>query len=326
MIHLELVEPDERLFSDWQDLWNQGPNSHPFHHPEWVRASVTSGINRGSFRVLVAREGRDLVGCWAFTGRVMRVAGTGVSDILSPLSMHEKALDEAIDFVRSIGLKCDLHQQISIPSELIQAKSFQKSLAPTMDETLKTISKSVRQDVLKGFKNSDLSVEWCQSPEDRVNWYSGFVDLHRKRWRTRKLPGGFVGSRIASFHRTALHQCDALIPGRLWQGDDLVGAVYAMRAGTTIYFYQTGFDPAFSKISPGTMLLAHTAKLGIELGCTSLDLLRGEEPYKLRWKPENSRAHHRVLVNISQPATVFVRATHAIEVKIREKLEAGKKP
>lgn len=326
MIHLDLVEPDERLFSEWLELWNHCSTNHPFHHPDWVRASFSSGICRGPFRVLVRREGLDLVGCWPFSGQTLRVAGTGVSDILSPLSDRSDFLEDATVFLREQGARCDLHQQISIRSDLVQAKSFQKSLAPNLDETLKSISKSVRQDVLKGFKNPEIRMEWCITADDRAAWYDDFVLLHRLRWKSRGLPGGFFGSRLARFHRSALGECDALIPGKLWVNDRLAGAVYAMRAGKTIYYYQTGFDPAFSKMSPGTMLLAHTAKLGIELGCTSIDLLRGEEPYKLRWKPEKSTVHHRVLLNHSAPTLGFKRATHHLEMRVRARLEAGKSP
>ncbi|HEY4593430.1 MAG TPA: GNAT family N-acetyltransferase, partial [Thermoanaerobaculia bacterium] len=54
----------------------------------------------------------------------------------------------------------------------------------------------------------------------------------------------------------------------------------------TVYFYQSGFDPAHSALSPGTLLVAQAIRRAIEEGKTAFDFLRGDEPYKRRWKPQ----------------------------------------
>ena len=44
-----------------------------------------------------------------------------------------------------------------------------------------------------------------------------------------------------------------------------------------------GFDPAFSKLSPGTLTIGHAIDQAIREGATEFDFLRGGEPYKYHW-------------------------------------------
>jgi CelD/BcsL family acetyltransferase involved in cellulose biosynthesis len=45
----------------------------------------------------------------------------------------------------------------------------------------------------------------------------------------------------------------------------------------------SGFDPAFSSISPGKLVIAAALERAIEEGATTFDFLGGREPYKYEW-------------------------------------------
>jgi CelD/BcsL family acetyltransferase involved in cellulose biosynthesis len=58
-----------------------------------------------------------------------------------------------------------------------------------------------------------------------------------------------------------------------------LGFVYA----GVVYFWNTGYDPEFSKQSPGKLLLHYWIKDSFERGYKAFDFMVGTEPYKLQW-------------------------------------------
>jgi CelD/BcsL family acetyltransferase involved in cellulose biosynthesis len=115
---------------------------------------------------------------------------------------------------------------------------------------------------------------------------SVFFHLHDKRWQAL---GG--GSTLADPHaRRALAEFAraAFRAGwlRLWflEIDGRPAAAwYGWRLGDRYAYYQAGFDPAWSSLSVGFLLLAHTVRAAFEEGAAVYDLLAGREPFKLRF-------------------------------------------
>lgn len=64
-------------------------------------------------------------------------------------------------------------------------------------------------------------------------------------------------------------------------GDRLVAAHFAMRSFGTLHSWFPGYDPEFSKYSPGSLLLYEMARLTSAAGITKIDLGKGTERYKL---------------------------------------------
>jgi CelD/BcsL family acetyltransferase involved in cellulose biosynthesis len=57
-------------------------------------------------------------------------------------------------------------------------------------------------------------------------------------------------------------------------------AVLCFDAGSHLYMYNSGYDPAYSGLSVGIVSKALVLKWAIEHGKSGLDFLRGDEPYK----------------------------------------------
>jgi hypothetical protein len=57
--------------------------------------------------------------------------------------------------------------------------------------------------------------------------------------------------------------------------------------GSTFYFYQSGFDPAYSKHSVGLVMMGLAIKSALEEGAAEYDLLHGDEEYKFHWAPDH---------------------------------------
>ena len=141
------------------------------------------------------------------------------------------------------------------------------------------------------------------------------------------MPGAFLG-RATRFHHDWCAQ--AVVNGWLRLGvlnldGEPIGAIYGMALGGTTFFYQAGFDPAKSAVSPGSLLVAHTIRRAIEEGQSRFDFMRGDEPYKRRWKPQHVLTNRRLILPgsslLGQAGDAWNRAGWRVESRVRARLE-----
>jgi CelD/BcsL family acetyltransferase involved in cellulose biosynthesis len=123
-----------------------------------------------------------------------------------------------------------------------------------------------------------------QTPLDVV------VDLHKKRWTERGgVSEAFQTDKVIAFHRE-FTQIAAdrgwLRLMSIWLKEQPAGALYGLRYGSKFYFYQSGFDAAFSRQSVGLVLMGLSIKEAIQDGAGEYDLLHGCEEYKFHWARE----------------------------------------
>ena len=76
--------------------------------------------------------------------------------------------------------------------------------------------------------------------------------------------------------------------------DQIIAVLYAFRYSDTYYVYQIGFDPLWSRYSPGRLLIAHVIQEAIKEGTNVFDWLRGEQKFKFAWA-NNIRANYQLL-------------------------------
>lgn len=62
-----------------------------------------------------------------------------------------------------------------------------------------------------------------------------------------------------------------------------IAALLCLRYRDTLYVYNSGYDPDYSLLSPGIILVARVIQEAIERGYQRVDFLRGREPYKYRF-------------------------------------------
>jgi CelD/BcsL family acetyltransferase involved in cellulose biosynthesis len=63
-------------------------------------------------------------------------------------------------------------------------------------------------------------------------------------------------------------------------GGKLVAAHFGIRSGSTLYYWFPAFNPEFSKYTPGWLLVDFLLQTAGNLGCDTIDLGPGGEPYK----------------------------------------------
>lgn len=344
-----------RLFAHlekpWRALVAEGPNATPFQTWEW-QSTWYRHYGHGKKPIAFALfEADDLVALMTFVKstrawRTLRSLGVGPSDYLHPLirsgaeAQSEQALAEFLTTLKGVDL-IDLQQVRETQTAfhgcgclapIEQASCLVLDLPSTYEEYLATLGKSLRYDVRKLdktlFKGGRAVIE--QVPQDRLQeGFDTFLAQHRARWRDRKLPGAFVG-RSTAFHREWIENGAkrGWVDLKLLRLDgQVIGAIYAMSLGETVYYYQAGFDPGNSSVSPGSLLVADTIRTAIEEGRKHFDFMRGDEPYKRRWKPQRAWANRRYLIPCTVPLGEigfgWNRLAGRIETAVRGRLESG---
>ena len=348
---IEIVEGGkvfELLDRGWNQLFLESPYATPFQSPAWINLWTRHFAKAENLHTVVLREGLDIVGIYPLVRcfspwRAMRPAGTGPSDYLGPLQIDDRtSLSESFrDAIENVGKShfLDLHQIpgdhpfssfISHDQRIEQARCLVLDLPDSFEKYVTSLSKSLRYDVRrlegKALKERNAIVEWvCE--ENASEFATQFFQLHKARWKSRGLPGAFFGKN-EQFQQAWI--CEGVRTGnvimnRLVCDGKSVGSVYAMKHGSTFYFYQAGMDPAASSLSPGTILVSKMIERAIESGCSTFDFMRGDEPYKRRWKPSRERVNYRILMpsqNVVGKAGMWWNTTAwRVELKVRQRLE-----
>lgn len=338
----------DKLKGPWQQLANEDPRATPFQTWEW-HSTWFKFFGRSKKPYLVAGyEGDDLVGLYPLARKagawyVLRSSGSGPSDYLQPLirsgfeSAFEKEIAAHLSEQKDYSL-VDLHQirddlsDLEIPSavELEQGTCLVLDLPGTYDEYLAMLGKSLRYDVRKLDKSLFSQGRAKVEMVNQSNLQQGLdilFDQHKKRWRKRGLPGAFLGKTQDFHHAWGQH---AIAQGWLQLGilsldGSPIGAIYGMAKGETVFFYQAGFDPIHKSVSPGTLLVASLIRKAIEDGRKHFDFLRGDEPYKRRWKPQREHKNVRKIIAVRGPmgelGAKWNLLGSRVEAKIRARLE-----
>ena len=330
----------EGMGEEWEALLLDAPTATPFATREWLATWWRFYGERKRTMAVEVREGEDLVGLYPLTvkggpWRTLRAMGTGPSDYLHPLARqgYETRVAEAItpllreikgvDLIDLHGLREDAPLGGITTDD--QARCLVLDLPSTYDLFLATLGKSLRYDVRRldksPFKEGKATIE--TNPPDGMDV---LFELHRARWRAKRLPGAFVG-RLVPFQRAWAEEAER--KGYLWlsvlrvEGEP-IGALYAMTVGRQVFYYQAGFAPTEGSISPGTLLVAHTIRRAVEEGKSRFDFLRGAEEYKRRWKPQHEFADRRAVIPLNargRAGAAWIAQAAKVEARIRERFE-----
>jgi CelD/BcsL family acetyltransferase involved in cellulose biosynthesis len=171
--------------------------------------------------------------------------------------------------------------------ERVGYQTWQVPLAKTWEEHVARLSKS-RREQLRRLKRRSLDIgravpREAKSEEDVELGLRILADLHQRRRESLGDTGCFASPRFAQFHAEVARRFFDL--GRLrlrWlEYNGQPGAVeYSLTGGDTVYYYQSGLDPAFFDEQPGWAALVASLGDAIEEGYHVFDFLRGDEPYK----------------------------------------------
>jgi CelD/BcsL family acetyltransferase involved in cellulose biosynthesis len=320
--------PAATPFQTWE--WNEAWWQH-FGARKWLRLLLFS-LGRSGHGV--SGSGGELVGIAPLYSsfhlgtplRRLAWIGTGPSDYLGPLVLPEYAEEVASALLNHLdhGLRgwdiADLqqlrpdspvraqasHLWSSRPAEAQALQSMETcpylSLPSDWDEFSRGLSKKFRSNLnyyprllTKTFPDTKT---FLADADTLTTGMTALFDLHQRRWNARWLPGALGHKRVQAFHRDVaarfLEQGWLRLHLMEMEGT-LRSALYCYAYSGRTYYYLGGFAPELAKFSLGTLLTAQAIQQAIAEGCDEFDFLRGPEPYKYRWQPQE-RTNARLLL------------------------------
>ncbi len=304
---LAQVEPAE-----WDRLALSSRNL--FATREWISTWWEIFGHRGSMMSFTCRDAdRSLVALLlmyvssAGPRRELRFLGHREADVLGPVCAPRDRPAVA-DAVRRALCESRARFDVFVGDDLpeqhgwgsaIGARSVRRTSSPVLRSEgmdwqafLATKSQNFRQQVRRRerrlARDHGLSYRLAQDPSRLDADLDALVRLHQARWAG--VSRSFVGYR-ETLHRAFAAR--ALERGwlRLWIAElhgRPAAAWYGFRYGGAEWYYQAGRDPRLDKLSIGFVLLAHTIREALNDGVEEYRLLRGEEPYKLRWANDDA--------------------------------------
>jgi CelD/BcsL family acetyltransferase involved in cellulose biosynthesis len=140
--------------------------------------------------------------------------------------------------------------------------------------------------------------------------FETLVRQHTDRWNLSGEPGVLADPRVLAWHREALpllHAAGLLHLCTLRLDDEVLGVIYSLvdppdRPNRTQYVYITTYSPAHADLSPGTLLLALAIDHATSEGIRTIDMLRGDEPYKRIWHFSPFATHGYTLAHPARTA------------------------
>jgi CelD/BcsL family acetyltransferase involved in cellulose biosynthesis len=135
-------------------------------------------------------------------------------------------------------------------------------------------------------KKHDVQFRRTRRSEEVPGDLGTLFRLHDARWAERPDSSAFSDPAVRAFHlefATAALERGWLRLTSMEVDGAPIAALYGWLIGGRWSYYQAGFDPAWSRHSPGFLLLAETIREAIEDGASEYDMLLGEEGFKRRF-------------------------------------------
>ncbi|HEX8344288.1 MAG TPA: GNAT family N-acetyltransferase [Actinoplanes sp.] len=311
---------------EWNDLHGRCASATPFQSGAWVRSWWSAYGRAGGLRLVLVRRNGQLVAGAALMARrhrfstVLTPMGAGLSDFEDVL-VDDRFAAEATRRLIGALLECRRWDRLQFdecrpggaarrlydawPGARwrgagstcleIAVAPVQQTLATLPRDTAKSFRKKLRRIDAAGFEITEApATEAAAAVRD-------LLDLHRRQWEGRpgvnpehvsprfeQFLGGAIGDLVGTGQAVVL---------QYRRGGRVVASELLIVAPDLVGAYLFGFDPELrEEISVIVMLDSQALVLADRLGRRTLSLLRGVEPYKLRWRPRPVPNERLVLV------------------------------
>ena len=332
------------LEAEWNELLQDSQSDGLFLTWEWLHTWWKHLGGNRRLALLSVREGKDLIGLAPLAMRPARLPGLAVPslgflgsgtvgsdylDVILRRGCERQALDALAESLNGAGLQLDLvqvrtdsmahllagrlgrhgwlvaktptHTCPFIPLDGRTWTSYHASLGRAHRANTR---RKLEQALARGGR-----LQLARTADERRQAFAILLALHGRRWGDRS--EAFYSGALVDFHE----EITALALERGWLrlsvlrlSDTAMAAVYSFRYGTTVYYYQAGFDPAYAKQSPGLVALGLSIKAALEEGAREYDLLHGDEHYKQLWTRQGRRLSRLELYPVTVRQTVYATA------------------
>jgi CelD/BcsL family acetyltransferase involved in cellulose biosynthesis len=309
------------LRTEWSALFDAAKDPSPFLSWEWLEAWWRAFGGRREPWLLEARDGQGaLAGLLLLAGgagplgvRRWRLLGNGVTgaDGLDVLARTADAPAVRAALARALADRAepwDVLDLEDLPCGSPTVEAIRRATAAAGAHVAVERGFACPGFALRGTFEAHLArVRRRETYGRRVRWLSrqpGFrvtvattqaeasaaledlLRLHRLRWQEDGGSDGIPAAPVEDFHREVAPRLAARGWLRLYAlhvGGAAIASVYGLEVRKRFFYYQSGYDPAWSARSPGLVLVGKTVEDAYARGLSDYDFLRGSEAYKLDW-------------------------------------------
>ncbi|MEZ4330522.1 MAG: GNAT family N-acetyltransferase [Myxococcota bacterium] len=303
-----------------------------FQGPQWARVWLEH-LGRDAEPMILVREGPEpyvwpLVVTRVGPYRILRSLGEGVSDYLGPLCADpRRAVIDAMDSLKrapSIFGHVDL-KSLLLPADALAAllaelrgathRVYERCPFIRTEGTFSTYLEGQKKKFRANWKRtvrrteSHGKISFGRTPFDE-SVFAELESVERESWKWTEGTAYLSHAGRRAFLRAVLGH--AGIGGEIWTcrvEDDLAAFAVTFRNRTTRHYYLPSFKSRYSDV--GTYLMGRIAEATFDSELEELDLLQGDEAYKMTWAT-GERAVHEVVAPgrgpLGWPALLAARA------------------
>jgi CelD/BcsL family acetyltransferase involved in cellulose biosynthesis len=328
LLRVEILEEPQKLAlleEEWKDLYHHCSQSTPFQSWAWLYYWWEYYGEGYELRLVTVRNDEGLlVGILplmlerrAGFGRLLFV-GTGISDYLDVLvrtGWEDKFFEAGAQVLESMGSWriADLQQlrpdaaawgilwrwdrprihvwQDSCP--IIEVKPWDELLASLSRNLRSTVRRAVRRAAADGLHRKIADATDTKRATQRL------VALHREAWQERNINPEHLTQRFEDFivavaERMASQELSSI--SELWQDGEVLVSSFLMFTRDSCGTYILGASQkALRQYQWSSLYIWDAVDIARSENKSYLDLLRGEEPYKLRWSSKTISTHRLIL-------------------------------
>ena len=309
-------DPRDFQRRDWNDLVLADPAGTIFHTPEFLKLYWEEFGEQPGHLLLTFGEGpggaQVAAAAFEVSDDTLRfLGGTEVTDYLGPVGAPEVREAFATELWRTLidrddwrradlrGLPQDgpwlpaLREAAMASGARVEETEDQNGVAPALDLPptwegyLAALPAKLRHEIRRKAKRLEgeagpFGIE-IATAETLLPLLDRFVELHRMS----EGPKGvfMVPGMEIFFRRLGETLCERGIFRLTFVrvGDELAAGTIGFRFRDTYSLYNSAFDRAWQRLSPGMVLVAENIRRAIDDGCERFDFLKGDYAYKYRF-------------------------------------------
>ena len=312
-----MKDRDFRLLKEeWENLYRNSPLATPFQSWAWLYSWWEAYGEDFELRLVTLRYDNLLVGLiplmserrWGFFSRLLLI-GNGVtdcSDMLVREGWEAQVAAAGIDVLQ----RMDSWQVADLQELRPEAAAWDifrawrgtrthifQSSCPVIDaqpwhELLMSLTAKQRSDVRRTLRRAEKDGVACTpaSIVDAERAGRRFVGLHREMWRGRGINPVHATKKFESHIVAAasrLASCELGGVFEFWRDGEVIAAQFLVFGGGFVAEHLFGArQEAVRRYQVSSLNIWNAVNVARSKGCAHINLLRGEEPYKLRWASE----------------------------------------
>lgn len=318
MIDVEIVDSVAALAVEWEALAER-LRAGPFISPDWVAAHWSS-FGNGRLMIVAVRRDRRLgaVLPLARRGNTARSVTNGQTPQFGVLAEDDELTAHALAALATHGVSrlmlsyvdredplagairrhAAAHRQLLVERVMLRSPYIELNgtLADYRARRKSSFMADLRRRNRRLGEQGEVRLDVCDGSRELARLLAEGWELEASEWKDRLGTAVVARAETRRFYAEVARHAAAHGRLRLFflrLDEAPIAFVFALQQGGVLYLIKGGFDPARGRMSPGQLLLERVIEQAFTTGLDRIELLGGDEAYKLAW---TDTAHERVLL------------------------------